>query len=125
MMNLVMWKEGEDSVSRWIKKRINQNLNLNALAIGETGIGKTYVMLSVAYNLDPNFSINQVAFNFRDVMNIINSDWFNKLKYKIILFDEVQVSFNSRTWQSLTNKLMNLLMSTYRHQNVIINDNSL
>lgn len=82
--------------------------------------GKSWGMLSLAYNIDPEFSIDQVAFSFREVMTIINSDWFKKKKWKIILFDEPQTDISNRAWQSLTNKLMNYLVSTFRHQNIVL-----
>jgi len=43
-----------------------------------------------------------------------------KKKYKVIVFDEAQTEISNRAWQSLTNKLMNYLLSTFRHRNVIL-----
>jgi len=40
MKNMVMYKKGEDSWVRYIKARINSNLNFIAIAEGSTGIGK-------------------------------------------------------------------------------------
>jgi hypothetical protein len=53
-------------------------------------------------------------------MQIINADWFKKKEWKIIVFDEPQVSISNRQWQSLTNKLFNYLLSTFRHINCIL-----
>ena len=82
--------------------------------------GKSWGMLSVAYLIDPNFEPRQVAFSFQEVMRIINADWFKKKKWKIILFDEPQTSISNRQWQSLTNRLFNFLLSTFRHQNIVL-----
>lgn len=82
--------------------------------------GKSWGMLSIAYLIDPTFEPRQIAFSFREVMKIINSVWFQKKKWKIILFDEPQTSISNRQWQSLTNRLFNFLLSTFRHQNVIL-----
>jgi len=119
MKNLIMWKQGEASFVRWIKKRIKNNLNFLALASGSPGIGKSWAMISVAQQIDPTFEPRQVAFSFRGVMEIINSDWFKGKQWKIIVFDEAQCDIGSRQWQSLTNRLMNFLLSTFRHQNII------
>jgi hypothetical protein len=119
MRNAIMYKEGKDSFVLWIKKRIKNNLNFLALASGPTGIGKSWSMLSVAYAIDKDFEVRQIAFNFKDVMEILNSDWLYKKKWKIILFDEAQCDIGSRQWQSLSNKLFNFLISTFRHRNVI------
>jgi len=81
--------------------------------------GKSWAMLSIAHKLDNDFSVDQVAFSFKDVMKILNSEWFKKKKIRVILFDEAQTDINNRAWQSLTNKLFLYLTSTFRHQNVI------
>lgn len=117
---MIMYKKGEHSWVRYIKLRIRSNLNFLALAEGSTGSGKSWSMLSVAYLIDPIFDPRQIAFSFREVMHIINADWFKKKKWKIILFDEPQTSISNRQWQSLTNRLFNFLLSTFRHQNIVL-----
>ena len=119
MKNMVMHKQGEHSWITYIKSRIKQNLNFMAIAEGQTGVGKSWSMLSVSYLIDPDFTVDQVAFSFRDVMKIIVDPTFQKKKWKVILFDEAQTDINNRTWQSLSNKLMLYLTSTFRHQNII------
>jgi len=119
MKNMIMYKKGESSWVRWIKKRITHNLNFVSLAQGPTGIGKSWAMLKLAYDIDSTFTIDQVAFDFKGVMEIINAEWFKKKKWKIIIFDEAQTSISNRQWQSKANKLMNYLLSTFRHQNII------
>jgi len=120
MKNLIKYKPGQQSWVTWIKKRITSNLNFMALAEGPTGIGKSWAMLRMAYDIDPDFQTRQVAFSFRQVMSIINADWFKEKKWKVIIFDEAQTDIGNRQWQSLTNKLMNYLLSTFRHQNIIL-----
>ncbi len=119
MKNIINYKIGKLSYVLWVMKRIKNNLNFIALAKGPTGIGKSFSLISFALSIDPDFSVNQIAFTFKEVMQIINSDWFKKKKWKIIIFDEAQTSISSRTWQSLINRLFNYLMSTFRHQNII------
>lgn len=120
MKNVIMYKKGEQSWIRWIKKRIKNNLNFLAIAEGPTGIGKSWGMIRVAYDLDNDFEARQIAFSFKQVMEIINADWFKKKKLKVIVFDEAQTDISNRQWQSLTNKLFNYLLSTFRHQNIIL-----
>ena len=116
-----MFKKGENAWVTYIKNRIRSNLNFIAIAEGSVGTGKSWAMLSVAYQIDPNFNIKQVAFSFREVMQIINADWFKTQKgFRVILFDEPQTDISNRAWQSLTNRLMNYLTSTFRHQNIIL-----
>lgn len=120
MKNLVMYKEGEVSWIRWIKKRIKHNLNFISLFQGATGIGKTWSAISLAFMVDPEFKIDQVVFDFNELMALINQEWFMKKKWKIIIFDEPQITISNRNWQSATNKMMNYLLSTFRHQNIIL-----
>jgi hypothetical protein len=115
-----MYKEGEDSFIRWIKKRISCNLNFISLFQGATGIGKTWSAISMARMIDEEFNVNQIVFDFKELMAVINSDWFKQKKWKIIIFDEPQITISNRNWQSLNNKMMNWLLSTFRHQNVIL-----
>jgi len=136
MKNIIMYKPGEDSFVRWIKKRIDNNLNFLALFEGSTGAGKSWSALTIAKQIDPEFNPKeQVAFNFKELMRVINK--FNnvevkeievnspttplyKRKYKVIIFDEAQTNLNNRAWQSTVNKLFNYLLSTFRHQNIIV-----
>lgn len=120
MRNIILYKSGEQSWIAWIKKRIKNNLNFLAIAEGEVGIGKSWGLIRIAYDIDNSFEPRQVAFNFKEVMDILNSDWFNDKEWKIIIFDEAQTSISNRSWQSLTNKLMNYLLSTFRHRNIIL-----
>jgi len=120
MKNIIMYKEGEDSFIRWIKKRIANNLNFISLFQGATGIGKTWSAMSMAQMIDKEFNVNQIVFDFKELMAVINSDWFKQKKWKIIIFDEPQITISNRNWQSVNNKLMNYLLSTFRHQNIIL-----
>lgn len=120
MKNIIKYKEGEQSWILWIKKRIKNNLNFLSITEGETGAGKSWSLLSIAYQIDKEFESRQVSFSLKEVMETINSDWFNEKKWKIIIFDEAQTDISNRSWQSLTNKLMNYLLSTFRHRNIIL-----
>lgn len=120
MKNLILYKKGEPSWISWIKKRIAHNLNFISLFQGATGIGKTWGAISLAQMIDPEFSVQQVVFDFKELMAVINSDWFKEKKWKIVIFDEPQITISNRNWQSTTNKLMNYLLSTFRHQNIIL-----
>lgn len=122
-----MYRDGESSWVRWIKKRIDNNLNFVALFTGETGVGKSWSAIEMAREIDPEFdSVKQVAFSFAGLMRIINK--FNnktdgelyKKKYKVVIFDEAQTDVNRRNWQSKANKFLNFVLSTFRHQNIIV-----
>jgi len=124
MKNMIKHNEGYLSWVLWIMKRVKNNLNFNSITTGETGSGKSWFDLSLAYAIDKEFDIRQVAFSFERVMKIIQAEWFQKKKWKIIIFEEVQTSISNREWQGLINRLFNYLLSTYRHRNIILLMNS-
>jgi len=126
MKNIIMAKEGQSSWVRWIKKRIDNNLNFLAILEGSAGIGKSWNALEIAYEIDEDFDVReQCSFDFSNFMKAINkcNDKKTKLsqkKYKVLIFDEAQTSINKRDWQSKINKLFLYLLSTFRHQNIIV-----
>jgi len=128
--NLILKKEGEFAWITVIKRRIKNNLNFLAIFTGQTGSGKTWSTLSMAYMIDPEFNPReQLSFNFGGLMRCINKcndseTDLGKKKYKVLIFDEAQTSVNKRDWQSRINKLFLLLLSTFRHQNIIVLFNS-
>lgn len=125
--NIVKYQKGKSSWTTYIQRRVTkQNKNFLAVWSGETGAGKTLGAIKQSVNIDPDFDPKeQIAFGFRDVMKIINN--FNnkdhvlyKKKYKIVIFDEPQIDLSNRDWQSKANKLFNFLLTTFRHQNIIM-----
>lgn len=122
MSNLVMYKKGEKSKIRYIKRRLSQeNGNWLELMQGASGSGKTWSAISESKSIDPNFDVSkQLVFTFQDFMKLINSEWFKELKIKIIIFDEPQIQMSNRAWQSVGNRLINYVLSTFRHQNICV-----
>lgn len=119
--NLILKREGETSVVTWIKRRIKRNQNCISITTGPTGSGKSYANISLCMEIDPEFNVErQVVFKLTDLMRLINDDWFKKLKWKQIIFEELQVTSSNRSWQSAVNKMLNYLLSTFRHQNIIL-----
>lgn len=127
MRNLIMYKKGERSWTRYIQKRVTKaNKNFLCVFTGQTGIGKTLGAIEESINIDPDFNVEeQLSFSFRGIMRIINnfqdkSHPLSKKKYKIVIYDEPQIDLSNRDWQSKANKLFNFLLSTFRHQNIIM-----
>jgi hypothetical protein len=44
----------------------------------------------------------------------------HKKKYKVIIFEEFQIGANAQDWFTKLSKLLNMLLSTFRHQNFIL-----
>jgi hypothetical protein len=73
--------------------------------------------------LDKNFNADRVIFGLKGLMKLINSE--EKFPAgSVFLWDEFQIGASNRNWQSLTNKLLNQLLSTFRHKQFILLINS-
>ncbi len=103
----------------YIKRRIKNKKNFLCFISGPTGSGKSWSALRIALMLDKNFGKDRIIMSMKELMRLINS---KKLKGAgaVILWDEAGVDLSSKNWQSLTNKLINFLMQTFRHQRIIL-----
>ena len=102
----------------YIKGRISKNKNFLGMISGATGTGKSWSALSIAEQLDSEFDVSRCVFRGKELMRLINSD---KLKSgSVVIWDEVGVDLSNRSWQSTTNKLLNYLLQTFRHRNIIL-----
>lgn len=122
MANLVLPKPKEKHWITYIKQRIKKNKNFLGFISGQTGSGKSMCSLRIAEELDPEFSIDRIVFNGIELMDLINSD---KLKKgSVIVFEEAGVEMNNKNWASVTNKMLNYLLQTFRHRCFILIFNS-
>lgn len=102
-----------------------RNKNLLILIIGETGSGKSYVALKLAYELDKTFREGnpeelmkkRVARTPKEFASIVKNG--NLKKGNAIIFDEAGVGISNREWHSATNKAMNSILQTFRNRNLI------
>jgi ABC-type dipeptide/oligopeptide/nickel transport system ATPase component len=102
----------------YIKNRIKNKKNFLGFISGATGSGKSWTGLSICNMLDPSFTPERIITNMKQLMKLVNSD---KLNYgNAILWDEAGIDISSKSWQSLTNKLVNFLMQTFRHKRFIL-----
>ena len=107
---------------RYIHQRIERNKNFVCFVGGPTGGGKSWSCLSIAEQTDPNFTIENVVFDAKALMERINS---GQLKTgSVLIFEEAGVSLSSKNWQSTLNKVINYLFQTFRHKRYILFLNS-
>lgn len=122
MADLVLKKEQEYSWIRYVHQRIEQNKNFMCFISGPTGSGKSYASLKIAELLDPDFNEERIVFSGLELMKLINNG--NLKKGSVIVFEESGVGLSNKNWQSVTNKMLNFLVQTFRHKNYIIIFNS-
>lgn len=102
----------------YIIKRIQNNKNFLAVAVGATGSGKSYGVLRMAELLDDSFSIDRIAFTPDDFMTLIKDKGL--CKGSVVVYDEAGVGMDSRSWQSVSNKMINYVLQTFRYRNLIV-----
>lgn len=116
-------REGEAVKPTWVRyvhSRIRKNKNFICLISGPTGSGKSWTALSIAMQLDPTFGPERITFGLKGLMNLINQGEGNLRPGSVFIWDEFQQEGNSRSWQSLTNRLLNSLLSTFRHKRFVL-----
>lgn len=106
------------SLVRYIHRRIHNNKNFLATITGPTGSGKSWTALSLGELIDPNFSVDRIIFKGKELMKLINDG--NLTPGSVIVWDEAGIDLSNRNWQSVTNKMLNALLQTFRHKNFIL-----
>lgn len=116
---IVVTEKKEPYWITYIRRRITNKKNFLCLLYGPTGSGKSWTGLSIAHQLNPDFNPKRIIFGLKGLMELINSGE-NFPAGTCFLWDEFQVGASNRDWQSLANKLLNQLLSTFRHKNYIL-----
>jgi hypothetical protein len=93
----------------------NEDDNWMGAVVGETGSGKSWAALRLCEAVDPDFSIDQVAFNVVEFLRLVNDDSLGR--GSMILFEEASVELSAHDWQSTENQFMRNVLDTWRHQN--------
>lgn len=83
--------------------------------VGEVGQGKSWAALRFCEVMDPNFTIDQVAFTPEEFMRLVKSNEYGRGSF--ILFDEAGVGISNRDWYSEVNKQVGFILDLWRHQN--------
>lgn len=117
----------EHSFLRYIGKRVlDNNDNFTCAITGQTGKGKSWVSGSMAEIYSKMFGINydvnkHMFFKMKELLMLINyPERYDIQPGSIIQYDEVQTEANARNWQSMSNKILNGLMSTFRNKRLVI-----
>lgn len=98
----------------WSRMNIRDD-NWMGAVVGETGSGKSLTALSIAQTVDPNFSIDQVAFSVEEFMQLVTDRSLGP--GSIIVFEEASVEAAAGEWHSKSNKVLRNVLDTWRHQN--------
>jgi len=121
-------KERKNSFIHFFANRVlDNNKNFLCAVTGPTGAGKSWLCGSIAEEYARTYNIRfdpkiHVIFSLKDLLSLINRpDLETILPFgSVLLFDEPQVSVNSRDWRSEANQILSTLASTFRNMRLII-----
>jgi len=102
---------------------LKKNKNWIAIIVGQTGSGKSLSAISLAAQIDSNFSIKRVVFNSRDFMRLLRAPEGSENyleKGSCVVYDEAGVGAASRQWFSIQNKMLSFATQTFRARNVAL-----
>ncbi|GAH77020.1 unnamed protein product, partial [marine sediment metagenome] len=113
-------RKGKGYFNNYILRRIERNQNFLCCVTGGTGSGKSYSTLREGEVLDPDFDVDNVCFEPKQLMDLINGITKKLKRGSFILYDEVQVSHGHLDYRSMQSKMINSLLQTFRHRNFIL-----
>ena len=112
--------EGSREDSIWLiphlLDQIKENRNANLIFTGTTGSGKSWSAISLAQQIDPNFTVDRIVFTTLDFMHLINS---GLPKGSVIIYDDAGLGMPAREWQHDNAKIMGLTFQGFRYKNLI------
>lgn len=89
--------------------------NWMGAVVGETGKGKSYTCLSIAECVDPNFTIDQVAFGIDEFLELVMDDSLGR--GSMIILEEASVEAAAEDFHEVSNKVLRQVLETWRQQN--------
>lgn len=98
----------------WAKMWLENNNTLWTF-VGDTGDGKSYATLRSGEVIDPNFSIENVAFNIVEFLELVMDDSYGQ--GSVIALEEGSVEASAYDWHSASNRVFAKILDTWRHQN--------
>lgn len=112
-------KYSKNYLVEFIKTRVlDYNKNFMGICCGPTGSGKTYSMIRLGELIDPDFKITNIVFTVKEFIELLNSKTLKR--GAVILFDEAGTGINKKQWFSVSNKLFNYILQTFRYMNYVV-----
>ena len=114
------WRHKTENM--WLKRiwrRVYaRNQNWLCICYGDPGTGKSYTGMSLCEMLDPNFSVDKIVFDAKELLELIEKGGVQQ--GSAILFEELGVAANTRDWYSQENKALSNLTQVFRTLNLIV-----
>jgi len=121
---VVIRQPEERSWVTYIKGKVmEENNSFPCMVVGKTGSGKSYSVLRLCTEIDPDFQLEGNWFfradEFMSAFTSYYEDEKNSKRGKIWVFDEAGVDLNSLKYQNSINKAYSSLFQTSRFRNYI------
>ncbi len=115
-----MTTEVQTDVNNYLLDKIKERLwkfNQNWLAafLGGSGTGKSFSAIGVADYIDPNFTIDNVFFDIKSLLEAISEKKI--VKGSCAILDEAGISFSSREAMTKKNRQLSFLFQSMRYMN--------
>jgi DNA-binding CsgD family transcriptional regulator len=105
---------------KYINSRIDNNKNFLGCFIGQTGTGKSYSAISFAKLIDKDFKPDQIFMRASEFMEHVINLKSKYYKGKVLIWDESGKDLNSKEWASKSNRIINVVLQTFRKYNIIV-----
>lgn len=102
----------------WVRKRIKHGKNAIIAVAGQTGSGKSYISLKLAQLIQPDFSIHNVCFSPKKLIQLVNEG--NLAPGSCIILEEAGVLVSSRAFYTQINRAVIALTETFRSSRLIL-----
>lgn len=91
--------------------------NFVMVITGSTGEGKSLTGVKIGELVDPRFNIDKVTYDSDEFMDAVGAV---KRSGEVIIWDEAGVGLPSREWHSVSNKVINYVIQTFRKDKACI-----
>lgn len=109
---------------KYIKKRIQNNQNFLGCFIGQTGTSKSYSSISFKERLEEGeldeSDVFMKASDFIKKLMEITEDKTKSYKGKVLIWDEAGKDLNAKSWQAKANRVVSVILQTFRKENLIV-----
>lgn len=105
----------DNYIKNWILTRVNKrNQNCIIFVVGPTGSGKSWASMTMATELNENFSINNVIFSREDFITSVQAN------DPVVVLDEAGAWIGAREWQTEMNRFLGRVTQMVRFKNQVI-----
>ena len=105
----------------WIQQQLKKNMNLNVVVVGGPGNGKSVACCIMNKKVDPDFTPStRTCFNGEEFSTKISEpEKYGLSPGSGIMYEEGGVGMSSRRSQSGGNMSVNVILQTFRYQNLL------